>query len=412
MERTMTTCTISEKLGMTWLTLSGHIDGMTAPDVQRQIDELILGGRRLLVADLEQVKFISSAGLRIFFGAHLQLNKVGGEIILFRISPSVLPVFKISRFDTLFRIMSTEQEISAAFSANADSAEVTSATDNGMTFKHREMADAKTGALRIIGSQDKLSRADYTAEDVLTISQSELQFGAGLATVGEHYEEYRHLFGEALIINRNFYFYPAVKRPAVDFMLYSGEGAGTPCRFLHGFCFDGQYRYVGAFETANDFITLDRLGQWVLSLPSSAPLLGIVLLAESKGLFGMNLRQVPLLQNKPAQEYDIFNATQFAAWINFPIDPADDNHIVAGAGIICRDKGACAAEVQKLFSKDSNIHIHTGIFAKGPISKNMDQFSVEMDRVLTQLDITKIQHLLGQSRFSNGVLGIVELKGC
>jgi len=406
----MATCTTIEKFGLTWLNISGRIDGMSAPDVQQQIDELILGGKRNLVVNLEQVNFVSSAGLRVFFGAHLQLKQVGGEVILYRISPNILTVFRISGFDKLFRIMSTEEEISAA-SPLAIEGELSASTEDGVAFKLREMSDAETGLLRMIGSQEKLAHADYSAKDVVTIAQSELPFGTGLATVGEHYEEYQHLFGEALIINRNFYFYPAVKRPAVDFMLYSGEDAGTLCRFLHGFSFNGRYRYVGAFETAQDFMTLEKLGQWVISLPSSTALLGLVLIAESKGLFGMNLRQAPIEPNKPVQGHDIFNAALFSTWMNFPVDPADENHIVVGAGVICRDKNACSAEMQKIFSRDSSMHLHAGIFEKGPISKNIDQFSSELERVLTQLSITKVQHLLGQSRFSNGMFGIIELKG-
>jgi anti-anti-sigma factor len=407
----MTTCTITERSGITWLTIRGRIDGMTSPDVKRSIDELISGGKRFFIVNLEQVNFVSSAGLRVFLGAQNQLQNVGGEMILFKISDVVLQVFKTSGFDKIFRILATEEELAAASAVSADALEVTTRTDEGITFKHREMAGAAMGTLRIIGNQDKLASADYTRDDVVTVSQADLQFGTGLATVGEQYEEYRYLFGEALIINRNFYFYPAVKRPAVDFMLYSGKDAGTECRYLHGFGFDGRYRYVASFEIDKHFITLDRLVQWVLSLPSAASLLGIILLAESKGVLGMNLKQVPLRENKPAQGSDILNPAQFASWINFPVDPVDENNIVAGAGIICRDRGMCSARVRKLFSSESNIHLHAGIFEKGPISKIVDQFSDELDRVLNNLDILKVQHLLGQSRFSNGMLGIIELKG-
>jgi hypothetical protein len=52
---------------------------------------------------------------------------------------------------------------------------------------------------------------------------------------------------------------------------------------------------------------------------------------------GMNLKQVPVQENRPVDGKDIIAAAHFAAWIDFPIDPADVNHIVAAAGIVCRD---------------------------------------------------------------------------
>ena len=406
----MTTCTITEQPGMTLLTFAGRVDSMTSSDVQRQIDGLILDGRRLLVANLEQTSFISSAGLRVFLTAQKQLKKVGGEMILYKIAEPVMPVFITSGFDKIFKIFSTEQELNAAASAGRHPSEMMAVTEDGATFRYRE-AQALPGALSIIGSQEKLSSASYGREDVVTAGQETLQFGTGLATVGEQYEEYRHLFGEALFINKHFYFYPAVKRPAVDFMLYSGPEADIQCRFLHGFAFDGGFRYRAAFETAGAFITLDSLVQWALSLPSAAPLLGLVLLAESKGVLGMNLKQVPLQENRPPGGKDIFDAAQFASWINFPVDPADVNHIIAAAGIVCRDKSACSPAARKLFSRDASAHMHAGIFEKGPVSKNIADFEKELDRMLTELDITKVQHLLGLSRFSSGMLGIIELKG-
>lgn len=406
----MTTCTITEQSGMTLLTIAGRVDSMTSPDVQHQIDELILAGKRLLVVNLEQTNFISSAGLRVLLSAQKQLKKVGGEMILYKIARPVMPVFATSGFDKIFKIISTEQEFNAAASADVHPSEITTSTDDGATFRYRE-AQAAPGSFSIIGSQEKLSSASYGPQDVVTVAQVKLPFGTGLATVGEQYEEYKHLFGEALFINKHFYFYPAVKRPVVDFMLHSGTDAGTRCRFLHGFEFNGGYRYIAAFETTGAFITLDGLVQWAQSLPSSAPLLGIVLLAESKGVLGMNLKHVPLQENRPPEGKDIFDAAQFASWINFPVDPADVNHIVAAAGIACRDKSACSSDVRKLFPRDASAHMHAGIFEKGPISKNIDDFEKELSRVLTELDIAKVQHLLGRSRFSNGMLGIIELKG-
>jgi anti-anti-sigma factor len=407
----MTNCTITRQAGITRLTISGRIDSMSSPDIHQQLDELILGGNRRIVTDLEQVHFVSSAGLRVFLLAQNQLRTVGGEILFFKTPETVMKVFTMTGFDKLFKLVASEQELSAVFAAAADAAEVTSTVVDGITFKYSEDTSSATGALRIIGSQEKLPTSEYIEKDVNTVSQAELTFATGLATLGERYEEYKNLFGEALIINKHFYFYPAVKRPAVDYMFYSGQDSGSECRFLHGFGFNGPYRYLASFETLAEFITLDRLVQWVLTLPLASPLLGLVLLAESKGLLGMNLKQIPLLENKPAQGGDVFAVEHVASWINFPVDPTDHNHIIAATGLVGRDRGACSAAVQKLFSKESSTHIHAGVFAKGPISKNINQFSDELNRVLTELDISKVQHLMGQSRFSNGMLGIVELKG-
>jgi anti-anti-sigma factor len=407
----MTTCTITQHFGVIQLSIVGRIDGMSSFSIQEQLNELIMGGSRIIVADLEKVNFLSSAGLRVFLGAQKELNTVGGEIILFKPTELVMRVFNITGLDALFKTAFSDEELAAFCSGTGNTAEFVTTSIDGISVKFREIPNAEPGTIRIIGSQEKLSTSDYTQKDVITISQAMLPFGAGLATVGDLYDEYKHLFGEAVIINSHIYFYPAVKRPVVDYMFYSSKDEGTDCRFLNGFGFSGQFCYLAGFEASNDFITLDRLIQWAVSLPLAAPLLGIVFLAESKGLYGMNLKKIPIRENKSAEEVDIFNVANVASWINFPTDPTDQDNVIAATGLICRDKASCPAHALKLFSSESNAHIHAGIFAKGPISKNINQFPEELERILTSLDVKKVQHLLGQSRFSNGMLGLVELKG-
>ncbi|HOZ21534.1 MAG TPA: STAS domain-containing protein [bacterium] len=403
----MATCTISRSAGVACLAVAGRIDSISSPDIQRRLEEMIMDGERRIAVDLAGVPFLSSAGLRVFLIAQKALARVGGEILLCKVPEGVMRVLIMTGFDRILRIGTTEAEFDFSQtypSAAGDRSE----TRAGVSFTLRERPEAAPGMLRLIGSQDKFATADYDQEDMITLPQRELLYGAGLATIGDDYEEYKGLFGEAVLLNHNLYFYPAVKRPAADFMLHSGDSEGTGCHFLNGFAFDGVFRYLAAFD---GFITLDLLLEWLLTLPLSAPLLGIVLIAESKGILGMNLKQVPLRENRPEQDFDLYSVAHVASWINFPVDPADPNHVIAAAGIICRDRAACPAAVQKLFTEKSTVHLHAGIFAKGPVSKNLDHFLEELDRILTELDVFKVQHLLGGSRFSNGMLGIIELKG-
>lgn len=403
----MATCTLSRTAGVACLAVTGRIDSISSPDIQRRLEEMIMDGERRIAVDLSGVHFLSSAGLRVFLIAQKALAKVGGEILLCKAPEGVMRVLTMTGFDRILRICATEAEFTATLNTPAAAGD-RSETIAGITWTLREQPEAAPGRLRLIGSQDKLAAAGYEREDVVTLPQRALLYGAGLATIGDDYEEYKGLFGEAMLLNRNLYFYPAVKRPSADFMLYSGEGEGTACHFLNGFAYDGGFRCLAAFD---GLITLDQLSQWILTLPLSAPLLGIVLVAESKGLLGMNLKQVPLRENRPGADFDLYAVDQVASWINFPVDLADPHHVIAAAGLLCRDRAAVPAGALKLFTDKSALHLHAGLFARGPVSKNLDHFDDELNRILSELDVLKVQHLLGESRFSNGMLGIIELKG-
>ncbi len=403
----MTECRISEESGWTWIHLNGRIDSMTSPDIQQRIHETIQDGARMLVADMEQVSYLSSAGLRIFIMAQKQLQKAGGRIIIYRITGEPKDVFTMSGFDKLFKVVSSPEEIASLTDGVSSSSSVISAEHNGVSLQYIEK-QVPPGTLIEIGSQEKLSGARYAEDDVETVNAGAIRFGTGLAAPGGPGAEHMQFFGESVVLDNNFFFYPAVKRPAVDFMLNTGEGPGLEYMFLHGFGFSGDYCGIFRFDHGSVFVSLSDLVQ-ALFQASTANMLGLVLLAESKGLWGMHLKKIPVLENRPQNGGSIFDEEHFAEWMNFPVEPADINNIIAGAGLAVRDRASAPERVQGLLASDSNVHLHAGVFAREPLNKNIEKFDQELTRVVTELDVFRVQHILGQSLFSGGMVGIIEL---
>ena len=363
-------CAISEERGIKWLNVSGRIDGMTSGEIRRQLQALIDEGQRVFTVDLEAVNYISSAGLRVFLGAHKQLNRVGGEIYLFGLPENVRDVFEMSGFLNLFRIFSSREEIGRALTKADSGPEVeTREITGGMIECIRK--EGPPGALRVIGSQKNLLSSAYGETDVETLTAGEIQFGFGMATMGHEYEEYKNLFGEALVMNRNLFFYPAVRHPVVDFMLcgQGGQGVVDPeYRFLNGVGFSGSFHHILSFESTDGFIELSDLIKSLSEL-SSQNILGVVLLAESKGFWGMNMKRAPITENRPQNGKDILDEENFPEWMNFPLEPGEFNHIIACAGIAVKDRSLLEPRVSESLAKDQAFHLHGGCFQKGPSAR-------------------------------------------
>jgi len=402
-------CNVTEKGGYKVLCLKGRIDGMSSPEIQKNISDLTLAGERTIVIDFMDVNYISSAGLRVFLTGQKQLMKAGGELILYRVSDEVLEVFELSGFTDIFRMFGEEDFEQQKKKLITDAPDIAARTVGGIALRYVER-EAESGEISVIGSQGPLQRSGYAEGDVASVRVGDIRFGTGLATRGDDYEDYSRFFGETMIIDRNFFFFPAVKRPAVDFMFAAQQEADHEYRFLHGFGFSGDFRYIVSFENPDAFVDSHSLVNALLEL-SGAAMIGIVLLAESKGFWGMHLMQVPLAENRPADGGGIFDPDNFTGWMNFPVEPDHINNVIAATGIAVRDKSEIDSGLRELFSKDSNFHMHAGVFAKEPVNLEIGHFESELDRVLTEFDVSRIQHMLGQSRFSGGLAGIVELKG-
>jgi anti-anti-sigma factor len=79
----------------TTVKLSGSLDTATAPDLERQLAPLLAGGAKDIIFDLANLKFISSAGLRIFSATRRQLKERGGHATFVHLQPQIREVFEI-----------------------------------------------------------------------------------------------------------------------------------------------------------------------------------------------------------------------------------------------------------------------------------------------------------------------------
>ena len=402
-------CSVAEESGLKCITVKGRIDALSSPEMQKEFDRLILAGERVILVDFSLLNYISSAGLRVFLSVQKKLKTIGGEIVLLKPVTSILEVFKTSGLDQLFRIVSNRNEIIASPRKEEPHPEVISKEGEGIHAEYITLR-ADKGNLFVIGSQDHLAWAGYTEQDMVTVKPSDMQFGTGLAALGETFEDCKHLFGESMVINRNFFVYPAVEQPEVDFMMDTDSHGLLAYKFFHGFGFNGSYRYLLSFEGRKGDVELTTLIQLLYSI-SSANVLGISFYAESKGLWGMHLKRVPIFEQKPDNGKDIFDPENFPKWFDFPVEPMNVNHIIAGTGIVVKEKRLARPERQALISEGNDFHIHAGIFEKGPLSKRFEDFEKEFTRIFKDLEVYKVQHLLGRSRFGSGMVGMIELEG-
>ena len=75
--------------------LIGSLDSATAPDLERQLAPVLTANARDIVFDLAALKFISSAGLRLFAATRRTLKDRGGQASFINMQPQIQEVFSI-----------------------------------------------------------------------------------------------------------------------------------------------------------------------------------------------------------------------------------------------------------------------------------------------------------------------------
>ena len=83
--------------GAITVNLTGSLDTATAPDLERQLMPVLAGTVKDVVFDLAQLKFISSAGLRVFTSTRKVLKDRGGQVSFINLQPQIQEVFEIMK---------------------------------------------------------------------------------------------------------------------------------------------------------------------------------------------------------------------------------------------------------------------------------------------------------------------------
>ena len=83
--------------GAVTVKLTGSLDTATAPDLEKQLAPVLGGAVKDVVFDLAQLKFISSAGLRVFSSTRKTLKERGGQASFIHLQPQIQEVFEIMK---------------------------------------------------------------------------------------------------------------------------------------------------------------------------------------------------------------------------------------------------------------------------------------------------------------------------
>ena len=74
--------------------ISGRLETVTAPKLEEEL-KTSLQGVKTLIMDLEELEYISSAGLRVLFSAQKTMNKQG-RMIVRNVNEDVMEVFEVT----------------------------------------------------------------------------------------------------------------------------------------------------------------------------------------------------------------------------------------------------------------------------------------------------------------------------
>ena len=90
------TIQIKKNAAETVIRIAGRLDTITAPALDKAINEDI-GDTRNLLLDMKRLEYLSSAGLRVLLGAQKKMQKIGSMKVV-NVCEEVMEVFEMTGF--------------------------------------------------------------------------------------------------------------------------------------------------------------------------------------------------------------------------------------------------------------------------------------------------------------------------
>lgn len=91
------------------VSVQGRLDAVTAPELERNLSALIGQGEMLFLLNMNELEYISSAGLRSILATAKRLKEKQGKIVFAGLGSTVKEVFKISGFLSIFTAFDSEE---------------------------------------------------------------------------------------------------------------------------------------------------------------------------------------------------------------------------------------------------------------------------------------------------------------
>ncbi len=89
---------------LTKLNLNGKLDTVTAPKLESFFSGCMENGENEFEVDLLNLKYLSSAGLRVLLSVQKKLNRSGGSMVLVNVSAAIREIFDITGFSGVLTV--------------------------------------------------------------------------------------------------------------------------------------------------------------------------------------------------------------------------------------------------------------------------------------------------------------------
>ncbi|WP_293971563.1 STAS domain-containing protein [uncultured Ruminococcus sp.] len=79
-----------------FISLSGRLDTITSPQLEDEINSISLDKIEIIILDVKELEYISSAGLRLVLKVYKKMTAQGGQLKLINVNDMIMDIFDMT----------------------------------------------------------------------------------------------------------------------------------------------------------------------------------------------------------------------------------------------------------------------------------------------------------------------------
>lgn len=90
--------------------LDGRLDATSSPQLEAKVNELIEQKQQKLILSLQNVDYLSSAGMRVLLSITKKIKSISGKLMICSLTDDVMDIIKMAGFNQILPISASEEK--------------------------------------------------------------------------------------------------------------------------------------------------------------------------------------------------------------------------------------------------------------------------------------------------------------
>jgi anti-anti-sigma factor len=384
------------------LKLKGRLDATWSDHVAGALAECVRSGQHRIVLDMEEVDYISSAGIRILVLYARQLRAIQGRLGIMNASSIVRKVLELAGLDK--QLLVQLEEAAPGMRADEGSAGRIALPEAGATAEIYELDSNAMLRLEWPGQAVQWFEGRASPEACVLVPFPGNVIGIGLGALVSGDASFTQPFGEFLAASGAALCQPADGSNKPDYLVLQ-KALQPAVKVAYGLLGHGGFRRLLRFDKGaqQPSLPLSTVIQACLDTAGS-DVAGMVLVAETASLIGAALQKAPGPKPAAIAMQDLFAFPQVRDWLSFTAEPAFANSTCLIVGFAADQNRGPGLPLFKPMVPSGDLygHFHAAAFPYRPLRKGKVDLSETMRPLFEGQQVLGILHLLNDWRELSG----------